>query len=111
MAGPPPNRSQSVNSYLSPNQQDLLLAALESQTAIKPTTAPPHSDPADNMSATNGNALFIHAPAGIQRDDKVDACGKRRRIQDGIRAIGKKIRVAQDPVAGSRLIVCTLASE
>ena len=54
--------SQRANPYLSPNQQDLLLAALNSQAQTKQTTASQvkrsDSDPA-TMNAVNGNTLFM----------------------------------------------------
>lgn len=68
MAGQLLNPNQTVNPYLSPNQQDLLLAALESQTATRPTTKRSNSDPASDMSATNGNALFM-SPQNAELDN------------------------------------------
>lgn len=65
MAGPLLKSNQTVNFYLSRNQQDLLLAALESQSAIKPSTKRSNSD---NMSVTNENALFM-SPQNAELDN------------------------------------------
>lgn len=65
MAGPLLKSTQTVNPYLSPNQQDLLLAALESQTATKPSTKRSNSD---NMSVSNDNALFM-SPQNAELDN------------------------------------------
>lgn len=64
MAGPLLKTTQSVNPYLSPNQQDLLLAALESQSA-KPSTKRSNSD---KMSVSNENALFM-SPQNAELDN------------------------------------------
>lgn len=68
MAGQLLQSNQTVNPYLSPNQQDLLLAALESQSAAQPSTKRSNSDPSDNMSAINGNALFM-SPHNAELDN------------------------------------------
>lgn len=64
MASPFLKTTRSVNPYLSPNQQDLLLAAFESQTA-KPSARRSNSD---TMSVSNENALFM-SPQNAELDN------------------------------------------
>lgn len=66
MAGPLLKPNQSANPYLSPNQQDLLLAALESQSSNK-VSKRSNSDGTNNMSAANPNALFM-SPQNAELD-------------------------------------------